>query len=103
MKGIPQGRYTKEFREEAAKLVTEESISLPEAALDRLRNLGELRVSDEVALKLKRMSSATISASRKSIFLRLISFPSRILFSVNGFIRRNRIPCSPRKQTRFRQ
>ncbi len=32
MKGIPQGRYTKEFREEAVKMVTEESISLPEAA-----------------------------------------------------------------------
>ena len=32
MKGIPQGRYTKEFREEAVKLATEESISLPEAA-----------------------------------------------------------------------
>ncbi len=32
MKGVPQGRYTKEFREEAVKLVTEEKISLPEAA-----------------------------------------------------------------------
>jgi len=32
VKGIPQGRYTKEFREEAVKLVTEEKISLPEAA-----------------------------------------------------------------------
>ena len=32
MKGIPQGRYTKEFREEAVKLVTEENRSLPEAA-----------------------------------------------------------------------
>ena len=32
MKGIPQGRYTKEFREEAVKLVTEEEMSLPEAA-----------------------------------------------------------------------
>ena len=32
MKGIPQGRYTKEFRVEAVKLVTEENISLPEAA-----------------------------------------------------------------------
>ena len=30
MKGIPQGRYTKEFREEAVKLVTEEQLSLPE-------------------------------------------------------------------------
>jgi transposase len=32
MKGIPQGRYTKEFREEAVKMVTEGRMSLPEAA-----------------------------------------------------------------------
>jgi len=32
MKGVPQGRYTKEFREEAVKLVTEKKLSLPEAA-----------------------------------------------------------------------
>jgi len=32
LEGIPQGRYTKEFREEAVKLVTEERLSLPEAA-----------------------------------------------------------------------
>ena len=32
MKGIPQGRYTKEFREEAVKLVTEEGLSWAEAA-----------------------------------------------------------------------
>jgi transposase len=32
MKGIPQGRYTREFREEAAKLVTEGNMSVPEAA-----------------------------------------------------------------------
>jgi len=32
MKGVPQGRYTREFREEAIKLVTEEKLSLPEAA-----------------------------------------------------------------------
>ncbi len=32
MKRVPQGRYTKEFREEAVKLVTEENLSLPEAA-----------------------------------------------------------------------
>jgi len=32
MKGVPQGRYTKEFREEAVKLVTEEKMSLPEVA-----------------------------------------------------------------------
>ena len=31
MKGVPQGRYTKEFREETVKLVTEEKLSLPEA------------------------------------------------------------------------
>ena len=32
MKGIPQGRYTREFRQEAVKLLTEEKLSLPEAA-----------------------------------------------------------------------
>ena len=31
MKGMPQGRYTREFRQEAVKLVTEEKLSLPEA------------------------------------------------------------------------
>ena len=31
MKRIPKGKYTKEFREEAVKLVTEEGLSLPEA------------------------------------------------------------------------
>lgn len=31
MKGIPQGRYTREFRQEAVKLVIEEGLSLPEA------------------------------------------------------------------------
>ena len=31
MKGIPRGRYTKEFREEAVRLVVEEKISYHEA------------------------------------------------------------------------
>ena len=31
MKRIPQGRYTREFRQEAVKLVMEERLSLPEA------------------------------------------------------------------------
>ena len=32
MKGIPQGRYTREFRQEAVKMMIEEKLSLPEAA-----------------------------------------------------------------------
>ena len=32
MKGIPQGRYTKEFREETVKMALDGGISLPEAA-----------------------------------------------------------------------
>jgi transposase len=32
LKGVPQGRYTKELREEAVKLVIEAKLSLPEAA-----------------------------------------------------------------------
>jgi len=31
MERVPRGRYTKEFREEAVKLVTEEKLSVPEA------------------------------------------------------------------------
>ena len=32
MKGIPQGKYTTEFRQEAVKLVTQEKISVAEVA-----------------------------------------------------------------------
>ena len=32
MKGIPQGRYTREFRQEAVKLVVEDKVSCSEAA-----------------------------------------------------------------------
>jgi len=32
LKGIPLGRYTREFRQEGVRLVTEEKLSLPEAA-----------------------------------------------------------------------
>jgi len=31
LKRVPQGRYTREFREETVKLVTKERLSLPEA------------------------------------------------------------------------
>ena len=31
MKGVPQGRYTKEFREEAVRLIIEDGLSLPDA------------------------------------------------------------------------
>jgi transposase-like protein len=30
VKGIPRGKYTKEFREEAVKLITDEELSYPE-------------------------------------------------------------------------
>jgi len=32
MKRIPQGKYSKEFREEAVKHVTEQGLSVPEAS-----------------------------------------------------------------------
>ena len=32
MKGVPQGRYTREFRQEAVKLVVEDRVSCREAA-----------------------------------------------------------------------
>jgi transposase-like protein len=46
LKGIPRGRYTKEFREEAVKLITEEKLSLPEAG--RRLNLAPTTVGNWV-------------------------------------------------------
>ena len=46
MKGIPRGRYTKEFREEAVKLITDEKLSLPEAG--RRLNLAPTTVGNWV-------------------------------------------------------
>jgi transposase-like protein len=46
VKGIPRGRYTKEFREEAVKLITEEKLSLPEAG--RRLNLAPTTVGNWV-------------------------------------------------------
>lgn len=74
MERIPNGRYTKEFREEAVKLVTEEGLSVPEASrrLDipkstisnwirssRAGNLGEIgkqqRQLNDIELELARV------------------------------------------------
>ena len=46
MKRVPQGRYSKEFREEAVKLVTEEELSLPEAG--RRLNLAPSTINNWV-------------------------------------------------------
>ena len=46
MKGIPRGRYTKEFREEAVELITEEKLSLPEAG--RRLNLAPTTIGNWV-------------------------------------------------------
>ena len=46
MKGIPRGRYSKEFREEAVKLVTDEKLSLPEAG--RRLNLAPTTIGNWV-------------------------------------------------------
>jgi len=43
---IPRGRYTKEFREEAVKLITEEKLSLPEAG--RRLNLAPTTIGNWV-------------------------------------------------------
>jgi transposase-like protein len=48
MKGVPQGRYTKEFREEAVKLVTEEELSLPEAAAKRFDDAVQIKHNNNV-------------------------------------------------------
>lgn len=46
MERLPRGRYTREFREEAVKLVTEEKLSLPEVG--RRLNLAPSTVGNWV-------------------------------------------------------
>ena len=41
MKRAPQGKYTREFRQEAVKLVLEENLSLPEAGLKWTPSSGQ--------------------------------------------------------------
>ena len=43
MQKVPKGKYTKEFREEAVKLVTEEGLSLAEAGLRLSLPLSTIR------------------------------------------------------------
>ena len=55
MERIPRGRYSKEFREEAVKLITEEKLSLPEAG--RRLNLSPSTIGNWVkACKAGRLS-----------------------------------------------
>jgi transposase-like protein len=46
MERLPRGRYSKEFREEAVKLITEEKLSLPEAG--RRLNLASSTIGNWV-------------------------------------------------------
>jgi transposase-like protein len=46
MKGIPRGKFSKEFREEAVKLILEEKLSLPEAG--RRLNLAPTTIGNWV-------------------------------------------------------
>jgi hypothetical protein len=39
---IPRGKFTKEFREEAVRMIIEEKISIPEVGLNQVRISGIL-------------------------------------------------------------
>jgi len=69
LKRGPQGRYSKEFREEAVKLVTEERLSVPEAGR-RLSLPPSTIVSWVKQFKAgKRRKSMVKSLTRKRILL----------------------------------
>ena len=71
MKGVPQGRYTKEFREEVVKLVTEESISLPEAVHKRARQVcGPERLQRELAEQGVHVGICRIKRIKKKLGIR---------------------------------
>jgi transposase len=70
MKGIPQGRYTKEFCEEAVKMVKDGGMSLPEAA--RRLSLIEMELSRtnrelaEVKMELEILKKAAAYFAKES-------------------------------------
>ncbi|MBE0428116.1 MAG: hypothetical protein IBX72_15950 [Nitrospirae bacterium] len=65
MKGIPQGRYTKEFREEAVKMVLEGYISLPEAACRGAWQDQRYRLSGRCATGLGGLKTASSHTLQK--------------------------------------
>ena len=60
---IPRGRYTKEFRVEAVKLITEENLSLPEAG--RRLNVAPSTIGN--CVKAHNVESAKVSESRRPL------------------------------------
>ena len=87
MKKVPKGKYTKEFREEAVKLVTEGGLSLPEAGLrlslpsSTIRNwvqafkagkLGDLgkyqRPLTEIEMELARLGYLSLAAYEQKFY-----------------------------------
>ena len=61
MKRIPQGRYSKEFREEAVRLVVDQELSVPEAA--RRLDIPKSTISNWVrAQKAGKLGSRELSA-----------------------------------------
>jgi len=88
MAKIPQGRYTKEFREEAVKLVTEkrmgikeaaESLSLPPSTLAYWIKMGKEGKLVDVGSKLRPLTEVEMELARTKKELAIVKMERDIL------------------------
>ena len=108
MKGVPQGRYTREFREEAVKLVTEEKPSLPEAARrlslppstlgNWIKAYKEGRLGD-IGKKYKPLTELEMELARTKKELSEVKMERDILKKQPRTLRRSRCPVRDDEET----
>ncbi len=101
MKGIPQGRYTREFREEAVKLVTEEKIagaevarrlSIPPSTLDHwLKAYKEGRLG-EVGQGYRPLTEVEIELARVKRENAILKMENEILKKAAAYFARESLP-----------
>jgi transposase len=105
VKGIPQGRYTKEFREEAVKLVTEEKLSWQEAArrlslpTSTLANWVKASKSGklgEIGKSYRPLTEIEIELSRTKKELATVKMENEILKKAAAFFARESLPGTRR-------
>ena len=101
MKRGPQGRYTKELREEAVKLVTGEKLSLPEAArrlslppstlANWIKQYKERKLGD-VGKKYRPLTEVEMELARTKKELATVKMECEILKKAAAYFARESLP-----------
>ena len=101
MKGIPQGRYTREFRIEAVKLVTEEHLSwaeaaqrlsLPTSTLANWVKAAKTGKLTEIGKSYRPLTEVEIELARTKKQLALMKMENEILKKAAAYFARESLP-----------